>query len=117
MGDTSPDREAPPREANSGDFVLVAGKGCFLTHPLSKPEIRIGRERSCEIVIDDAIFSRHHALLRVGKVLTIEDLGSTNGVVLRGQRLARNTPVTMPCAPAARIRVTSRAIAESSLVS
>jgi len=75
--------------------VLVAGKGCFLTHPLSKPEIRIGRERSCEIVIDDAIFSRHHALLRVGKVLTIEDLGSTNGVVLHGKRLARNAPAPL----------------------
>ncbi len=91
MKDTSPDREEP-RAANSGDFVLVAGKGCFITHPLSKPEIRIGRERSCEIVIDDAILSRQHAVLRVGTRLTIEDLGSTNGVVLDGQRLAKNTP-------------------------
>jgi two-component system response regulator AtoC len=87
--DTSPDREAP-RQASSGDFVLVAGKGCFLTHALDKAEIRIGRERTCEIVIDDSIFSRQHAVLRVGKALTIEDLGSTNGVVLNGQRLAKN---------------------------
>ena len=94
MRDTSPDRKAP-REASSGDFILVAGKGCFLTHALSRPEIRIGRERSCEIVIDDAIFSRQHAVVRVGTELTVEDLGSTNGVVLHGQRLASNTPTRL----------------------
>ncbi len=94
MRDTSPDRAAP-RQASTGDFVLVAGKGCFLTHALDQPEIRIGRERTCQIVIDDSIFSRQHALLRVGKVLTLEDLGSTNGVVLNGQRLAKNAPAVL----------------------
>jgi hypothetical protein len=45
----------------------------------------IGRSRDCEIVLDDAGISRHHAELRpAGEEWTIADLGSTNGVLLNG---------------------------------
>jgi len=40
VGDTARDRGAP-RKASAGDFVLVAGKGVFVTHALSKGELRI----------------------------------------------------------------------------
>ncbi len=46
----------------------------------------IGRSRDCEIVLEDAGISRHHAELRPqGEGWTIEDLGSTNGVRINGR--------------------------------
>ena len=48
----------------------------------------IGRSRDCEIVVDDAGVSRHHAAVRPdGDAWTIEDLGSTNGVLVNGREL------------------------------
>ncbi|HEY1457526.1 MAG TPA: DUF3662 and FHA domain-containing protein [Solirubrobacteraceae bacterium] len=48
----------------------------------------IGRSRSCDIVLDDAGVSRRHAkLMSSAQGWVIEDLHSTNGVVLNGTRL------------------------------
>jgi hypothetical protein len=46
---------------------------------------RIGRDPSCDIVLDDASVSREHAELRVAPEGPIEfvDLGSTNGIAVR----------------------------------
>jgi Protein of unknown function (DUF3662)/FHA domain len=45
----------------------------------------IGRSRDCEVVIDDAGISRRHAeILPDGGGWTVEDLGSTNGVLVNG---------------------------------
>src|SRR5207248_1396468 len=49
----------------------------------------IGRDPSAGIVIDDAEASRRHASLSVqGAVVTVEDLGSTNGTFVNGGRLS-----------------------------
>jgi hypothetical protein len=48
----------------------------------------IGRSRDCEILLEDAGISRHHAEIRPGaEGWTIEDLGSTNGVLLNGSKV------------------------------
>ena len=48
----------------------------------------IGRSRECDVVLDDAGISRRHAAIRSGPDgWTVEDLGSTNGVVLNGRQL------------------------------
>ena len=88
MGDTVPDRDAP-RVAGAGDFLLVAGKGYFATHALAQPQLTIGRDRSCDLVIDDSVLSRQHAVLRIGPPLSIQDLGSTNGVRVSGREVVR----------------------------
>jgi len=88
VGDTAPDRDAP-RAASIGDYLLVAGKGQFATHALAQPAITIGRDLSCDVVIDDPILSRQHAVLRVGPPLTVQDLGSTNGVRVSGRAIVR----------------------------
>jgi pSer/pThr/pTyr-binding forkhead associated (FHA) protein len=55
---------------------------------LDKPEMFIGRELNNEIVINDPEISRRHARLFVqGAQYLIEDLGSTNGTAVNGQRL------------------------------
>jgi predicted component of type VI protein secretion system len=67
----------------------------------------IGRSRECEIVLDDAGISRRHAELRPqGGAWTIEDLGSTNGVLVNG------TPVrgAQPLSPGDRVELGSTEI-------
>jgi hypothetical protein len=45
----------------------------------------VGRSRDCDVVLDDAGVSRHHAELRPGPDgWTVADLGSTNGVRVNG---------------------------------
>ena len=47
----------------------------------------IGRQPSCEIVLDDRMVSRLHARLTVRDTVTLEDLGSANGVFVDGVRI------------------------------
>ena len=53
----------------------------------------VGRDRSCDIVIDDEAMSRKHLRIERGRPVTVEDLGSRNGTVVRGSKLAPNQPV------------------------
>ncbi|MCS6797076.1 MAG: FHA domain-containing protein [Myxococcota bacterium] len=51
-------------------------------------EFVIGRSSSCSLAVDDALVSRRHAVLRVGESgVTVEDLGSRNGVLVNGERI------------------------------
>jgi hypothetical protein len=55
---------------------------------LSPGETLIGRSATCQITIDDPLVSREHARIRVERDrLTIEDLGSRNGVQVGGRPL------------------------------
>jgi hypothetical protein len=48
----------------------------------------IGRSRDCDVVLDDAGISRHHAELRpAAEGWAVTDLGSTNGVRVNGAEL------------------------------
>ncbi len=54
----------------------------------------IGRSRDCDVVLDDAGISRRHAHIRpTAQGWTIEDLRSTNGVLLNGERLRGSHPL------------------------
>ncbi len=56
--------------------------------PLEKDELLLGRDMSSDIVINDAGVSRRHAhLVRQETGYLVEDLGSTNGTSVSGQRL------------------------------
>lgn len=60
--------------------------------PLVAGDNVVGRDPSCPIWIDAAGVSRRHARIRVtegdgGGVVTIEDLGSTNGTSVRGRKI------------------------------
>jgi hypothetical protein len=54
----------------------------------------IGRSRDCEIVLEDSGVSRRHAQLRPGSDgWSVEDLGSTNGVLVNGRRIHGAQPL------------------------
>ncbi len=62
----------------------------YLNHDLelNEGEFAVGRNASCQLSLDDPLVSRRHALLLVGPdMVTVEDLGSRNGVVVNGERI------------------------------
>lgn len=69
-------------------FVMNAGPTPGKDFPLEKAEIFIGRELTNDIVINDGEVSRRHARIfaQAGQY-AIEDLGSTNGTFINGERL------------------------------
>jgi predicted component of type VI protein secretion system len=69
-------------------LVMRAGPSVGKSYPLDKNEMYIGRDLSNEIVINDPEVSRRHArLFSQGGSYVLEDLGSTNGSFVNGQRL------------------------------
>ena len=70
-------------------LVLRSGPRAGQVIPLESSEMSLGRDTSNDIVIEDPEVSRRHARLFVqGNSYFIEDLGSTNGTSISGQRLA-----------------------------
>jgi len=69
-------------------FILRSGETPGTVYPLVDTEIMIGRDTSCSLVIPDVEVSRKHARLiwQVSNYV-IEDVGSTNGTFINGQRL------------------------------
>lgn len=68
-------------------FVLVQESPATGLRHEARSGVTIGREGS-DVVLTDLEVSRRHARLRLlGERLAIEDLGSTNGTFLNGQRV------------------------------
>jgi pSer/pThr/pTyr-binding forkhead associated (FHA) protein len=58
---------------------------------------RIGRDVTCEVRLDDPMISRHHAeITRSDGHWWIHDLGSRNGTLVNGERIAR-VPLPTHC--------------------
>jgi len=72
----------------SAELVRIDG-GRSSSHVLGR-RTRIGRGAGCELQVESSSVSRHHALVVVGPRDTIvEDLNSTNGVILNGRKITR----------------------------
>jgi chromosome segregation ATPase len=83
---------APAAAAPASEFVaeLVRLDGDQHTaYPLAR-RTRIGRSPGCEMHIDSQSVSRNHAMLLKGnRELIVEDLNSTNGVLVNGRKVSR----------------------------
>ena len=85
--------EATPSEIRAANLVIEVNG---VRHPLTPPGVTIGRGTDADLRINDPGVSRLHARIGVvgtgrGQQITIEDLGSTNGITVDGQRTRQAT--------------------------
>jgi len=81
----------------SSSFRLVVRRGPQpnQVYPLEQGIVTLGRDITNDIVINDPEVSRHHCRLTQGAGgYTLEDLGSTNGTFVNGQRLTGPRPLS-----------------------
>jgi hypothetical protein len=98
----------PPRAstANARRLVITSGPKNGSEIPLGTEPLTIGRSSDSSVVIRDDYTSTHHARLMVwGEEWVIQDLDSTNGTFLDGQRVT--SPVHVPLNTPIRIGATS----------
>jgi chromosome segregation ATPase len=71
------------------EFIRIDGDRS-VSHTLAR-RTRIGRASTCELQVDSSSVSRHHALVVVGpREVSIEDLNSTNGVIINSRKVTRH---------------------------
>ncbi len=84
-----------PSSAAAGELLLVVGNARLITHPITGDEVVIGRAPECDLVLEHRALSRRHAILRRTPQLTVQDLGSTNGVRLARGLVRGGEPVLL----------------------
>lgn len=73
----------------SYELLVIKGPEEGQVYPLEEDEVLIGRDPACEITLEDRTLSRQHAKILInGDNLTIEDLGSVNGVLVNGVKVS-----------------------------
>ncbi|NKQ26054.1 FhaA domain-containing protein [Streptomyces galbus] len=78
---------APAAGARTRHWIEINGT----RHQISRPTLVLGRSTEADVRIDDPGVSRRHCEIRTGTPSTIQDLGSTNGIVVDGQHTTRAT--------------------------
>ena len=74
--------------AQGFQLTVKAGPNPGKVYEFNKDEIVLGRDLGNDIVVGDADISRRHAhLVWQGDAYMVEDLGSTNGTYVNGERL------------------------------
>ena len=75
-------------------LIVKQGPQIGIQFPLAAESYVIGREASCDIIIQDAEVSRRHSQISWAENLfVVQDLASTNGTFLNGIQIATATPL------------------------
>ena len=75
-------------------LVAKEGPSAGKTYPLEEDEILIGREAGITLQIDSPGVSRKHARLTyINNQYLVEDLGSSNGTFVNGERISKPWPL------------------------
>lgn len=84
-------------------------------HPITRSRTVIGRGSDADITVDDSSISRKHVeVLWDGEKAEVNDLGSTNGSQLNGQKVNRARLPTDSVISIGRTRIVFRVLAQSS---
>ncbi|MFH9615284.1 FhaA domain-containing protein [Streptomyces pratensis] len=83
----APAASGPMPDAQVRRWIEINGT----RHQISRPTLVMGRSTDADVRIDDPGVSRRHCEIRTGTPSTIQDLGSTNGIVVDGQHTTRAT--------------------------
>jgi DNA-binding NtrC family response regulator len=85
-----------PAEPSDRRSLLVVARGMTAAYTLpQRGQVTLGRSLLCDIVLGDPSVSRQHAAISIGPPLRVHDLGSANGVFVRGRRLGRHEAVEL----------------------
>ena len=77
-------------------LTVLLGRKTIQVHDIDKSVIRIGREEEMDIIIDNPSVSRRHAeFRREGEGWVVEDLGSSNGTFMDGNKI--ESPCAVRC--------------------
>lgn len=78
--------------AKSFKLIIESGPSAGTELLLEKDELSLGRDVNNDLVVNDPEVSRKHArLIKEGDSYIFEDLGSTNGTFILGERLSKPT--------------------------
>ncbi|MCG6916815.1 MAG: FHA domain-containing protein [Deltaproteobacteria bacterium] len=67
------------------ELLVIKGPEEGQVYQLKAEEVIIGRDTTCQLCFEDRTLSRQHARILInGEHITIEDLGSVNGVLVNG---------------------------------
>ncbi|HEX3197494.1 MAG TPA: FHA domain-containing protein [Propionibacteriaceae bacterium] len=96
--------ETPPPPSRKGKrqrgeprvFMISQGSQAGLSAELAGGVIMIGRGADCQLILDDDYVSTRHArVVSSPNGIYVEDLGSTNGTYVNGQRITAPTTITL----------------------
>ena len=80
------------RPPSGGTALVLTGFYEGLEFPLDRDRIVIGRGRKADLALAEATISRAHAAIGFdGRQFFVEDLGSTNGTLVNGASVARQS--------------------------
>jgi hypothetical protein len=70
-------------------LTLLLGRRVMQAYDFKQPSIVVGRDDGADVLIDNPSVSRRHAEIRLGdEGWVVEDLGSSNGTFLKGQKIS-----------------------------
>jgi DNA-binding NtrC family response regulator len=84
-----------PRSASQARLLAIWDGGYASCVVPTSGKIVLGRSQTADLRIASTSVSREHALIRAGSPVTIEDLGSSNGTRVDGQRLTAGQGVPL----------------------
>jgi pSer/pThr/pTyr-binding forkhead associated (FHA) protein len=91
-----PARKAKRQRGQPRVFMISQGNQAGLSADLADGVIMIGRGTDCQLILDDDYVSTRHArVVGTPNGIYVEDLGSTNGSYVNGQRITAPTTITL----------------------